>query len=124
MSNSISTTASAQPNCFVVMGFGKKTRKEVIAICESWLAANLEPTGSEASEVALKKYLESKYWVLATLAEADVGLGENEKGQQRLDEAYAVPNSRPALPAPCQRFTLLICPAKGKETLQTAQEPA
>jgi hypothetical protein len=68
----------------------RRVRKEVIAICERWLAANLEPTGSEASEVALKKYLESKYWVLATLAEADVGLGENEKGQQRLDQAYAV----------------------------------
>lgn len=54
----------------------RRVRKEVIAICERWLAANLEPTGSEAGEVALKKYLESKYWVLATLAEVDVGLGK------------------------------------------------
>jgi hypothetical protein len=68
----------------------RRVRKEVIAICERWLTANREPKGNEAAEGALKKYLQSKYWVLATLAEANVGLGINEEGQRRLDAAYAV----------------------------------
>jgi hypothetical protein len=68
----------------------RRVRKEVIAICEHWLTANPEPKGDEAAEGALKKYLQSKYWVLATLAEANVGLGINEEGQRRLDAAYAV----------------------------------
>jgi MAP3K TRAFs-binding domain len=68
----------------------RRVRKEVIEICDSWLAANLEPSAGEAGEVALQKYRDSKYWVLATLAEADIGSEENERGHQRLNEAYAL----------------------------------
>jgi tetratricopeptide (TPR) repeat protein len=68
----------------------RRVRKEVIEICDSWLAANLEPSAGDADEVALQKYRESRYWVLATLAEAEIGLGEKERAQQRLNEAYAV----------------------------------
>ena len=67
----------------------RRVRKEVIEICDSWLAANLEPSAGDADEVA-QKYRDSKYWVLATLAEADIGLEENERGHQRLNEAYAL----------------------------------
>jgi hypothetical protein len=68
----------------------RRARKEVIEICDSWLAANPEPSAIEAGEAAVQKYRDSKYWVLATRAEAHIGLGENEKGQQRLSEAYSV----------------------------------
>ncbi len=67
----------------------RRVRKEVVEICGQWLAANPAPSASEASEVALKKYQDAKYWVLATLAEAHVGLGEEEKAQDSLKEAYA-----------------------------------
>jgi hypothetical protein len=68
----------------------RRVRKEVISICERWLTANPEPTSDEAGKVGLEKYLASKYWVLATLAEANIGLGINEEGQRRLDAAYAL----------------------------------
>jgi tetratricopeptide (TPR) repeat protein len=68
----------------------RRVRKEVIEICKRWLETNPEPTGSEATEDALQKYRESKYWVLATLAEAYFGLGENAQAEQQRNEAYAV----------------------------------
>ena len=68
----------------------RRVRKEVIDICKRWLEENPEPAGSEAAEGALQKYQESKYWVLATLAEAYFGLGESEKAAQQQKGAYAV----------------------------------
>jgi tetratricopeptide (TPR) repeat protein len=68
----------------------RRVRKEVIEICERWLEANPEPTSSEATEGALQKYQESRYWVLATLAEAYFGLGENEQAEHWQTKAYAI----------------------------------
>jgi tetratricopeptide repeat protein len=68
----------------------RRVRKEVIEICERWLETNPEPTGSEPTEGALQKYQESRYWVLATLAEAYFGLGENEQAAQWQTKAYAI----------------------------------
>ena len=64
----------------------RRVRKEVISICNQWLESNARsaplPPGS--------KYPEKRYWVLATLAEAEIGLEEEAMGQQRLEEAFAV----------------------------------
>jgi MAP3K TRAFs-binding domain len=68
----------------------RRMRKEVISICERWLTANPEPTADEAGKAGREKYLASKYWVLATLAEGNIGLGINEEGQRWLDIADAV----------------------------------
>jgi tetratricopeptide (TPR) repeat protein len=68
----------------------RRVRKEVIEICKRWLESNPEPTGSEAAGGALQKYRESKYWVLATLAEAYVGLRENDRGEEQLKAASSV----------------------------------
>jgi hypothetical protein len=35
------------------------------------------------------KFPEKRYWVLATLAEAEIGLEDEALGQQRLQEAFA-----------------------------------
>jgi tetratricopeptide (TPR) repeat protein len=63
----------------------RRVRKEVISICNEWLESNPRtaplPTGS--------KFPEKRYWVLATLAEAQIGLEEDALGQQRLEEALA-----------------------------------
>jgi hypothetical protein len=63
----------------------RRVRKEVISICNEWLEANARsqplPPGS--------KFPEKRYWVLATLAEAEIGLEEELLGQQRLEEAFA-----------------------------------
>ncbi len=63
----------------------RRIRREVIKICEQWLAANASD-GTSAGRSA--KFLESRYWVLATLAEAYLGL-EESLGQQKLEEAFA-----------------------------------
>ena len=63
----------------------RRVRKEVISICNEWLESNAPtaplPSGS--------KFPEKRYWVLATLAEAQIGLEEEALGQQRLEEAFA-----------------------------------
>src|SRR5947199_8396349 len=63
----------------------RRVRKEVISICNEWLECNVRtgplPPGS--------KYPEKRYWVLATLAEAQIGLEDEALGQQRLEEAFA-----------------------------------
>jgi hypothetical protein len=63
----------------------RRVRKEVISICNEWLESNAPtaplPPGS--------KFPEKRYWVLATLAEAQIGLEEEALGQQRLEEAFA-----------------------------------
>lgn len=63
----------------------RRVRREVISICEQWVAENPPaahvPAGSKLAVM--------RYWVLATLAEAHIGLGEEAPGQQRLEEAFA-----------------------------------
>ena len=63
----------------------RRIRREVIKICQQWLTANDAP-GSGAERSA--KFQETRYWVLATLAEAYLGL-EDSLGQKKLDEAFA-----------------------------------
>jgi len=62
-----------------------RVRREVISICNEWLESNPRtaplPPGS--------KFPEKRYWVLATLAEAQIGLEDEALGQQRLEEAFA-----------------------------------
>jgi len=63
----------------------RRVRREVISICNKWLESNARtaplPPGS--------KFSEKRYWSLATLAEAHIGLEEEALGQQRLEEAFA-----------------------------------
>jgi hypothetical protein len=63
----------------------RRVRKEVISICNQWLESNPPP----APLLPGSKYPEKRYWVLATLAEAQIGLEEEALGQQRLEEAFA-----------------------------------
>jgi len=63
----------------------RRVRREVISICNQWLESNLPP----APLLPGSKYPEKRYWVLATLAEARIGLEEEALGQQRLEEAFA-----------------------------------
>ncbi|HEX7186076.1 MAG TPA: TRAFs-binding domain-containing protein [Thermoanaerobaculia bacterium] len=68
----------------------RRIRKEVLSICQQWLAANPAPDGQGANPEAVKEYQKGRYWVLATLGEAYVGLGDEAQGQQWLQEAYSV----------------------------------
>lgn len=62
----------------------QRVRREVLSICEQWLKENTREDGKERSA----KFKENRYWVLATTAEAHIGL-EDGKGEQALAEAFA-----------------------------------
>jgi Tetratricopeptide Repeats-Sensor len=63
----------------------RRVRREVISICNQWLDLNARPSPLPHGS----KYPEKRYWVLATLAEAEIGLEEEALGQRRLEEAFA-----------------------------------
>jgi hypothetical protein len=65
----------------------RRVRREVVSICEQWMAEN-SPAAGPSQEKRSAKWAESRYWVLATIGEAHIGL-EDGLGQQRLDEAFA-----------------------------------
>src|ERR1700680_1523174 len=67
----------------------RRVRKEVLAICEQWLEDNPIPDAQSASPEAVKQAQKSRYWVLATVGEAYLGLGEGPKGEEQLKTAYA-----------------------------------
>lgn len=66
----------------------RRVCKEVIEMCEKWLADNPPPAAQTATAQALKQDAENRYWVLATVGEAMVGLGD-PAAQQQLDKAFA-----------------------------------
>ena len=66
----------------------RRVRKEVLSICDRWLAAYPGPAPGASPEAELE-FQQSKYWVLATIAEAYFGLGDEATGAERLAEAYA-----------------------------------
>jgi Tetratricopeptide Repeats-Sensor len=63
----------------------RRVRIEVISICNQWFGSNPRPDPLLPGS----KYPEKRYWVLATLAEAQIGLEDEALGQQRLEEAVA-----------------------------------
>lgn len=65
-----------------------RARKEVIQICLDWLRDNPMPEENDYGGQTLKAYLANWYWVKATLGEAYIGIGEDGKGQEELNEAF------------------------------------
>jgi tetratricopeptide (TPR) repeat protein len=66
----------------------QRVRREVVLICDQWLAAHPDPAETTASTVAKNEYLKNKYWVVATQAEAYLGVGEQAKAAQAYEEAF------------------------------------
>lgn len=62
----------------------QRVRKEVVSICEQWLKSN--PAPEDATEEARKQYEKSRYWVVASQAEAYLGMGNM---QNEAEYAYA-----------------------------------
>lgn len=65
----------------------ERVRKEVLSICDQWLTSNPVPD-DKASAEAKKDYLENKYWVLATKAEAYLGMGKAPEAKAVYHEGY------------------------------------
>ena len=72
----------------------RRVRKEVLAICEQWLRDNPIPDAQSAGPEAVEQAQRNQYWVLATVGEAYLGLGEESKGQAQLAAAYAAAPAR------------------------------
>jgi tetratricopeptide (TPR) repeat protein len=66
----------------------RRVRKEVVSICDEWLASNPAPDDA-ASPEAKKQYLENKYWVVATKAEAYLGMGKTAEAEAAYAQAYS-----------------------------------
>lgn len=65
-------------SCFVL---AKRVRREVLKICEEMLEAG-------------KLSDDDKYWVPASMAEAYLGVGDEERAAQKLQEAFAVASAQ------------------------------
>jgi hypothetical protein len=70
----------------------QRVRREVITLCDQWLAAQAaaEPTAGSQSEEEQQKEAGRRYWVMASQGEAYLGLGEDEKAKQLLEQARAL----------------------------------
>ncbi|MDB5192921.1 MAG: hypothetical protein JWQ96_2484 [Segetibacter sp.] len=66
----------------------QRVRKEVLMICENILSKSQKPATNDEEAPAMKEYRDKNYWVLATQAEAYIGIGEEAKGQSILEDAY------------------------------------
>jgi len=65
----------------------QRVRKEVLSICEQWLKSNPVPPEESTAE-AKKQYLNSKYWVVASQAEAYLGMGKQKEAEDTYEQAY------------------------------------
>jgi hypothetical protein len=68
----------------------RRVRGEVRSICEEWLESNKQPDAAEAGDKAVTQYLRNKYWVVASKAEALLGMGEGAAAEAAYEEAYAL----------------------------------
>jgi tetratricopeptide (TPR) repeat protein len=66
----------------------QRVREEVLPICEQWLKSNPVPLEGSTPE-AKTQYLKSKYWVVASQAEAYLGLGKTQEAVNTYEQAYA-----------------------------------
>jgi hypothetical protein len=71
-------SANAQSRAEAVADFvqAERVRREVLSICESFLKNESLPEAE-------------RYWVLATEAEAYLGVGDEANAQRKLEEAFA-----------------------------------
>jgi hypothetical protein len=65
----------------------RRIRKEVLTICERWMADN-PPATEGASDESQAEYQKRRYWMLATMAEAHLGLGDEDVSRHLLEEAF------------------------------------
>ena len=66
----------------------EQVREEVLTICDEWIKSS-PVLDEKASHAAQKQYLNSKYWVVATKAEAYLGTGKTALAEATYQEAYA-----------------------------------
>jgi hypothetical protein len=84
--------ANAQDRAEAIADFvqARRVRKEVLSICEEWLAAP-EVSGSYSTkEEAKVEHRRMLYWILATMGEAYLGLDDEIAAQKKLESAQSL----------------------------------
>lgn len=68
----------------------RRVRREVLDICKHWLEDNPSPDedGDDATK-ALADYWKTRYWVQATMGEANIGLENGDVAKELLTQAYS-----------------------------------
>lgn len=69
----------------------RRVRREVIEICEDWLETNPAPESQKSDNKTITHYQKSKFWVMATMAEAYIGIGDDAKGNEILKDEVSEP---------------------------------
>jgi len=74
----------------------QRVRREVLSICDRWIAAHPRPDEDTVSVRAMKDHLKLEYWVLATKAEAVLGIGEaaTAEADRLYENAYSIAPER------------------------------
>ncbi len=67
----------------------RRVREEVLLVCQQWLQENPMPEKNQASENAIIEYYKNWYWLMAAMAEAYVGVGDEAKAEEVVGEANA-----------------------------------
>jgi len=67
----------------------RRVREEVLSICEQWLKSNPAPPDG-ATDEAKAQYLKNKYWVVASKAEAYLGMGKVVEAEEAYQQADSV----------------------------------
>lgn len=82
-------SANAEETAEAIADFvwASRVRREVLSICEQWLKDNSAPDTQKADKQAVTHYQKSKYWVLATMAEAYFGLEDGAKAEEIFNNA-------------------------------------
>lgn len=68
----------------------RRVRQEVLALCQGWLIDHKQPSDPDVGSQANVEYRRSRYWALATMAEAYLGLDDDAKSQDLLVQALAI----------------------------------
>jgi hypothetical protein len=88
--SSVPVSQAVQHRAAAIADFvqAQRVREEVISICDEWIAKNTAPD-ENASKMARAEYLKSKYWVVATKAEAYLGIGKTAEAEDVYNSAYS-----------------------------------
>lgn len=84
----LNVRSSISPPAEAIADFiqAQRTRRKVIRFCQDRLNLKHQPVDQEEERLAKKE----RYWVLATMAEAHFGLGDEANAKVCLDQAFAL----------------------------------
>jgi tetratricopeptide (TPR) repeat protein len=86
--NSTDPSEAAMHRASAIADFvrAQRVREEVLSICKQWLGSDPAPPEGATAE-AKEQYLKNKYWVVASMAEAYLGMGQKKEAEETYEQA-------------------------------------